>query len=608
MLVHRPSLPRTSLPSITGVVIPPGAHILFPSRTWPRSSASSPPAPQVHLHVGAATITLLAPMAPRHQREKETLRFSPPRSGQREGGVRRTTTDIGTCPFHQPVPLKFKIETCRDLGWKDGHNSSHVMRSCGETVGSLPSSRPKANVTTSTTTCLDPVVTPNPRLPWAPRPLVPPRPRARGTHSPSCLLCPVAFGQKDITTPLELVEELRPTLMRFRPRTLTLEVPLRTPGPSFWDVPSTRREVPSAEASLRVTKCEPAERPWSSELLVLGDEEPQLARPTVLWKNAMLTARCRRLLEKTSHYSVKECYPLCSCSDLGCVALAAVILFEQNNTVSSGFCSNTYQLSSCADSDRMTTLWMAMTTKFQQNSENPVGGMACHHLATALQAPKERLPALRRPIMMTTPHRPQQLSQSPMTREPTCCPRLAPAPPVCSSGRSPGLAATSLARRPSRHPSPSHHQVGPKGRLLTTLLRHLLLGLLVAPSVAATNCLTLGSLIGILQTYPVVMANRFALRNGYGTVEARYHLTAYDCSDPTEVQAYSSIPSSHCSVRATPVQKDQPTGFQLLQKEKKRYITAYSCFLFRTDIRYNCGAYGHPELDPMHWSFAVLQQ
>ena len=104
------------------------------------------------------------------------------------------------------------------------------------------------------------------------------------------------------------------------------------------------------------------------------------------------------------------------------------------------------------------------------------------------------------------------------------------------------------------------------------------------------------------------MANRFALRNGYGTVEARYHLTAYDCSDPTEVQAYSSIPASHCSVRATPVQKDQPTRFQLLQKEKKRYITAYSCFLFRTDIRYNCGAYGHPELDPMHWSFAVPQR
>ena len=78
------------------------------------------------------------------------------------------------------------------------------------------------------------------------------------------------------------------------------------------------------------------------------------------------------------------------------------------------------------------------------------------------------------------------------------------------------------------------------------------MGLMVAPSVAAINCLTLGPLIGILHTYPVVLANRFALKNGYSTVEARYHLTAYDCSDPTEVQAYSSIPASHCSVRATP--------------------------------------------------------
>ena len=88
-------------------------------------------------------------------------------------------------------------------------------------------------------------------------------------------------------------------------------------------------------------------------------------------------------------------------------------------------------------------------------------------------------------------------------------------------------------------------------------------------------------------------------------MEARYHLMAYDCSDPTEVQAYSSIPTSQCSVRATPVQKHRPTKFQLLQKERKRYITTYSCFLSRMDIGYNCGAYGHPELGPIHWSFAV---
>ena len=128
---------------------------------------------------------------------------------------------------------------------------------------------------------------------------------------------------------------------------------------------------------------------------------------------------------------------------------------------------------------------------------------------------------------------------------------------------------------------------------------------MIALSNLAPQCIILGSITGFL---PVATANRFALRNGYGTVEARYHLMAYDCSDPSEVQAYSSVPASHCSTQDTPVRKDQPTRFQLLQKEKKRYITAYVCFLSRTDIRYNCGVYGHPELDPMHWSFSVPQR
>ena len=134
----------------------------------------------------------------------------------------------------------------------------------------------------------------------------------------------------------------------------------------------------------------------------------------------------------------------------------------------------------------------------------------------------------------------------------------------------------------------------------------LLLGFAITSSAGLTHrSTTLGSLAGLLTA---ASADRFTLRNGYGTVEARYHLTAYDCSDPSEVQAYSSIPASHCSTRATPVRKDRPTRFQLLQKEKKRYINAYVCSLFRTDIRYNCGVYGHPELDPMHWSFLVPQR
>ena len=134
----------------------------------------------------------------------------------------------------------------------------------------------------------------------------------------------------------------------------------------------------------------------------------------------------------------------------------------------------------------------------------------------------------------------------------------------------------------------------------------LLLGLTLTASASHFHrSATLGSLVGLV---PTVSTNRFTLQNGYGTVEARFHLTAYDCSDPSEVQAYSSIPASHCSTRATPVKKDRPTRFQLLQKERKRYINAYVCSLFRTDIRYNCGVYGHPELDPMHWSFLIPQR
>ena len=134
----------------------------------------------------------------------------------------------------------------------------------------------------------------------------------------------------------------------------------------------------------------------------------------------------------------------------------------------------------------------------------------------------------------------------------------------------------------------------------------LLLGLTIAASASHFHrSVTLGALVGLISA---VSTDRSTLQNGYGTVEARYHLTAYDCSDPSEVQAYSSVPASHCSTRSTPVKKDRPTRFQLLQKEKKRYINAYVCSLFRTDIRYNCGVYGHPELDPMHWSFLIPQR
>ena len=104
------------------------------------------------------------------------------------------------------------------------------------------------------------------------------------------------------------------------------------------------------------------------------------------------------------------------------------------------------------------------------------------------------------------------------------------------------------------------------GLHLNTLLRSLLLGLVIASSGTTPQYIILGLLAGLL---PVATANRFALKSGYGMVEARYHFPAYDCSDPSEVQAYSSVPASHCSIRATHIQKDRPPRFQLLQKEKK---------------------------------------
>ena len=120
--------------------------------------------------------------------------------------------------------------------------------------------------------------------------------------------------------------------------------------------------------------------------------------------------------------------------------------------------------------------------------------------------------------------------------------------------------------------------------------------------------LTLFTLITLLFRCPPALAERGMLRNSHGLVEERYHLTAYDCSDPSDVQAYSSIPARPCSVRTTPVHRSKPSKFQLLQREKKRYVNGYFCSLVRTDIRYNCGVYGHSELDPLHWSFAIPQQ
>ena len=150
------------------------------------------------------------------------------------------------------------------------------------------------------------------------------------------------------------------------------------------------------------------------------------------------------------------------------------------------------------------------------------------------------------------------------------------------------------ADSPDRHQYPRRHL---RSRLSAILGRGSILSLL-----------TLFTLFSFFSKCPPTTADRTMSRNSYGLVEERYHLTAYDCSDSSEVQAYSSIPARPCSVRTTPVHQTRPSRFQLLQREKKRYVIGYSCSLTRTDIRYNCGVHGHSELDPMHWSFSVTQR
>ncbi len=88
-------------------------------------------------------------------------------------------------------------------------------------------------------------------------------------------------------------------------------------------------------------------------------------------------------------------------------------------------------------------------------------------------------------------------------------------------------------------------------------LQNRLLAILGRSSVLSV--LTMVACISLLSTCPSATVDRFALCNSYGTVENRYHLTAYDCSDPTKVQAYSSVPAKPCNVWITPVQRERPT-------------------------------------------------
>ena len=232
------------------------------------------------------------------------------------------------------------------------------------------------------------------------------------------------------TTPttLEPVESSPQTLVGFQLRAPILEVLLQTSGSSFCNIrtlPSTSREVRSyrlsfvgldcwppsfrllAEASLRMIECKLVKRPWSPKLLMPGDEEPRLARPTVFQKSVTLAARCCHLRKKMSHHSVVECYPLCSFSDLDCVALATVIHFEQTSTLSPGIYTNTYQLSFYTDSDIMTALWTTRVAESHRVSKIPVSGSDLPPPCGCPSRPEGTAPCHVAPHQgkMTVPHR-----------------------------------------------------------------------------------------------------------------------------------------------------------------------------------------------------------
>ena len=262
-----------------------------------------------------------------------------------------------------------------------------------------------------------------------------------------------------------------------------------------------------------------------------------------------------------SHHSVVECYPLCSCSDFDCVALAAAIHFEQTSTVSPGIYTNTYQLSFYTDSDIMTALWTKRVSESHRGSKIPVSGSDLPSPCGCPSRPEGTAPC------HVAPRKDDRSS-------PVIAPRSTPRVrrvPVSSTTTSAGhhypLVPTIPRDRSSESPALGGHPITPTGNPgLIALTLWTLLGSIAVCPLAAASRFTLCPLLGLLPPSLAVMENRFALRNGYGTVEARYHLMAYDCSDPTKVQAYSSIPASPCPVRAIPVQHDRPTKFQLLRK------------------------------------------
>ena len=286
-----------------------------------------------------------------------------------------------------------------------------------------------------------------------------------------------------------------------------------------------------------------------------------------LRRSTATTAEVCRIWKQTPRRSVKRsCPSRClshSCRELSPVAPVAVMSYERNNPVSSTSCHNNYQFPSYADSDMSNNSRMSEVTRPLRRSGSPIRGSNLTRQLEQVQEVHRGRPTpshTNLQVLSTTTPLPGPKDTKHgwlLLPTPSALTVVPMAPPVLSLGPD---------HQPVRIRSWASSPL-PGGIHLNTLLRSLLLGLAITSSGLAPQCIIVGSLAGFL---PVATANRFALKNGYGTVEARYHLTAYDCSDPSDVQAYSSIPASHCSTRATPVQKHRPTRFQLLQKEKKR--------------------------------------
>ena len=301
----------------------------------------------------------------------------------------------------------------------------------------------------------------------------------------------------------------------------------------------------SAGASLRVIKCKSIKRPGSPKLLRLCGDGPQVESLTVFQKSRAIAASCCHRWKKISRHSMVKCYPFCNCSDLDHVAPAAVIHFEHTSTVSSDTRTNTYQFPSHADSDTMTALWETKLAEPNQDPKIHFRGSdplpPCGHHASLEGTAHVRTVPRKADHTSTAPASALISNATGILTPSTAGPGSGNScghSPESKKDQPPLTVPTSLAARPPGHSSLNRRPVGLDGSVLTTLLRCLFLGLIAARSSAAADRLTLSSLVGFLHACPAVMANRFALRNGYGTVEARYHLTAYDCSDPTEVQAY----------------------------------------------------------------------